>query len=94
MRSLFSVILVATLAAGCGAPTQSVSGTAPDAVASSASAGPVVEEVAGAFSIPAVDDRPLTEDQWRERLTSEQFRILREKGTERPYSGEYVDTKT
>jgi peptide-methionine (R)-S-oxide reductase len=32
--------------------------------------------------------------EWREQLTSEQYRILREKGTERPFTGEYVNTKT
>ena len=30
------------------------------------------------------------DEYWREKLTPEQYRALRQKGTEAPYSGEYV----
>ncbi|MFC6786377.1 peptide-methionine (R)-S-oxide reductase MsrB [Halobaculum halobium] len=39
------------------------------------------------------EDLPETDEEWRERLTDEEYRILRERGTEARFSGEHVDRK-
>lgn len=34
-----------------------------------------------------------TDQEWQQQLTEQQYYILRQAGTERPFTGEYVDTE-
>ena len=47
-------------------------------------------QLVGPVEIPKLS---LSDDEWRRRLTPEQFRILRSSGTERPFCGTLLDNK-
>jgi peptide-methionine (R)-S-oxide reductase len=38
-------------------------------------------------------DKAQTESEWREKLTPEQYQVLRQGGTERAFTGKYWDSK-
>lgn len=40
-----------------------------------------------------VQDIPTTDEEWRQRLTPEQYKVLRQHGTERAFTGQYLDSK-
>ena len=39
------------------------------------------------------DEVTKTDAEWREQLTDEQFEVCRNKGTERPFTGKYTDSR-
>ena len=40
------------------------------------------------------EELPKTEAEWRKRLTEQQYRVTRQKATDRAFTGQYTDTET
>lgn len=80
---LFGAASCVALVAACGGPEPAAT-----------SDSPTVELAAPAAATETMDWTPPTDEQWRERLTEEEYRVLRKSGTERAFTGRYWDTHT
>lgn len=61
------------------------------AMGSSSSSTQKTDSIEGAGD---VDYKSLSDEEWKKRLTNDQFYITRQKGTERAFTGKYWNTKT
>lgn len=97
-----SVILVVALAAVPRAATTAEPSAPPvkEAAPMPADAESPESEVESDVKNPALvgrvpdDQLPKTEAEWRKRLTDQQYRVTRQKATDRAFTGEYTDTET
>jgi len=83
-----ALLVVVLLVAACDHQTLSQA-PGPSQAAAAATTGASTQS--GEFVMDKTD-LPRTEEEWRKRLTPEQYAVLRKKGTEAAFVGKYTDT--
>lgn len=101
LYTTFAIILIFTgvmaVAMGCTSAASSNGTSASDDSQTTAASTPRAGNQANKQDVAVNDDVfdgkeiVKTKEEWKKLLTAEQFHILREAGTEAPYSGEYDD---
>jgi peptide-methionine (R)-S-oxide reductase len=103
------VILAAVIIAASVASAQPLKAESPAAASQENPPMPAEEKPADATPADAIpadaknpallgrvpdDELPTTDAEWRKRLTEQQYRVTRQKATDRAFTGEYTDTET
>ena len=54
---------------------------------------PILCFLVGLAQAKTIDYKKITDVEWKKKLTSEQYRVCRQRGTERPFEGNYTQHK-
>jgi peptide-methionine (R)-S-oxide reductase len=95
LYTTLAIILTITVGMGCASSASSTAANNSGASRSvDADATPKANTAAAASNDDVFDGKEIvkTNEEWKKILTAEQYYILREAGTEEPYTGEYAET--